>query len=413
MKSQVNLIILCVRYLLQLMSKNYEVVDGHYDITEALFSRSSGLETNEEMKSLTAFALDGLRDLMKEKLKNQSKRGLLKHKILESETRAVWNDHIKEKSYKLGKNITDAIYNYAMIEWSLHYGQLARNISALLPFFYKELEGSDYYMPGGYSGLLEILTNDIPKCAIKLGKEVQTIHWKNETVLVDYIDGNGTKGSVTADHVIVTVSIAVLQKHHKTLFVPGLTRRKARAIEKLRLGVVNRIYLFYDQQFWTENDFRMCIFWDSSIEQEFKDDGHWFKHINMIEAYDENVLLIWANAYVSEVASSLSNESLGILLTAFIRKVMKNNTIKTPRTVFITNWQEKEHFLGSYSYTAPGQNRLTKNLAMNPLSVKGEPKVLFAGEAMHQTRFGTIDGAYLTGIREAKRILDRNFDKTQ
>lgn len=40
-----------------------------------------------------------------------------------------------------------------------------------------------------------------------------------------------------------------------------------------------------------------------------------------------------------------------------------------------------------------------------PLMVDGAPVVCFAGEATHETYFGTTHGALLTGQREALRVL--------
>ena len=34
--------------------------------------------------------------------------------------------------------------------------------------------------------------------------------------------------------------------------------------------------------------------------------------------------------------------------------------------------------------------------------------ILFAGEATHAHYFGTVHGAYLSGVREAKRILKQS-----
>ena len=34
--------------------------------------------------------------------------------------------------------------------------------------------------------------------------------------------------------------------------------------------------------------------------------------------------------------------------------------------------------------------------------------ILFAGEATHADYFGTVHGAYLSGVRESKRILEHS-----
>lgn len=56
-----------------------------------------------------------------------------------------------------------------------------------------------------------------------------------------------------ADHVIFTGSLGVLKRHHQTLFTPPLPKRKVKAIEAMGYGTLGKIFLEFEQPFWSTN----------------------------------------------------------------------------------------------------------------------------------------------------------------
>jgi lysine-specific histone demethylase 1 len=73
--------------------------------------------------------------------------------------------------------------------------------------------------------------------------------------------------------------------------------------------------------------------------------------------------------------------------------------VPEPKEFYQTRWGQDEFSLGSYSYFATG----------NPLNITGdlaEPtgRLLWAGEATSK-KPATVLGAYLSGLREAERLL--------
>ena len=72
-----------------------------------------------------------------------------------------------------------------------------------------------------------------------------------------------------------------------------------------------------------------------------------------------------------------------------------------PTHMLRTRWQSDENARGSYSYTTlESEMRHFDDLA-DALS----DKVFFAGEHTHRDYFSTAHGAFLSGIREADKIL--------
>src|SRR4029453_6915542 len=72
-----------------------------------------------------------------------------------------------------------------------------------------------------------------------------------------------------------------------------------------------------------------------------------------------------------------------------------------PTDVVASEWAVDPYSRGAYSFIRLGSSR-------EDLERLGEPiggRLLFAGEATGSARTGFADGAMLTGIREAKRLL--------
>jgi monoamine oxidase len=74
---------------------------------------------------------------------------------------------------------------------------------------------------------------------------------------------------------------------------------------------------------------------------------------------------------------------------------------ETPVAVARSSWVRDPLTRGSYSYLGPGGGPKDADALARPLV----GRVLFAGEATSAARLGYADGAFSTGIREAKRLL--------
>lgn len=335
--------------------------------------------------------------------------------------RKAWAKVLSQKNCRLDETLADATFNFINNILSITAGQLTQNVSALEDHYFEE-QGHDYTIPVGYSSsLISYLVKDIPPSVVKLGKKVTHIHWDRQSenhhvsdgeldldkILVESIDADSVVERIYADHVIVTVSLGVLQKFHRSLFIPQLPNLKKKALGRMGMGTVNKIFLYYQHGFWENGTCLNFILWNSNILRgAYKEDGHWFRHLYSIQHISSNSILFWLNAYSSDAVSHLTNPEIGARLASLLRRILWNNAIPDPDDVLVTRWHENEHFLGSYSYIPVGQRRRDKRLVSAPLTVNGMPRVLFAGEAMHRTRFSTVDGGFRTGVKESTRIIN-------
>ena len=84
-----------------------------------------------------------------------------------------------------------------------------------------------------------------------------------------------------------------------------------------------------------------------------------------------------------------------------IEQVFGSN-IKTKINGYICSaWAGNSLTFGSYSYSKPRQSNSRKVLRQAL-----EEKIYFAGEACSVQHFGTVHGAYFSGIQSAKKILN-------
>ena len=58
---------------------------------------------------------------------------------------------------------------------------------------------------------------------------------------------------MTCHHVIVTTPLGVLQRHHGTMFTPGLGQEKVRSIMRMGAGKVSKIILEWDNPWWIQD----------------------------------------------------------------------------------------------------------------------------------------------------------------
>lgn len=109
--------------------------------------------------------------------------------------------------------------------------------------------------------------------------------------------------------------------------------------------------------------------------------------------------------WVTTVAVALQDEleaEVSQLLDAFppVRHQLPEVT-----SVFRSNWGTNPLTMGSYFYPAVGSALSDIEGLARPVGGEGRPVLLFAGEATHPCHYGTAHGAFLTGEREADRLL--------
>jgi monoamine oxidase len=198
-------------------------------------------------------------------------------------------------------------------------------------------------------------------------------------------------GVLTARAIILTASTGVLGSG-KINFQPNLPSRHAEAIGKLRLGSYEHVAFEF-----TKNPFGVK-----------KDD------LIFEKATGARTAALIANVSgtrlcVVELAGKLGAglaEEGAAAMTAFAMEWLEGlfgSKLKglVGRT-HATRWGKEPWILGASSFAAPGGQWARKTLA----SAVGE-RLWFAGEAVHETLWGTVGGAWESGERAADAAIKR------
>jgi monoamine oxidase len=245
-----------------------------------------------------------------------------------------------------------------------------------------EFSGEDVLFPNGFDQLIYKLAEGLE---IKLGHVVKQIEYKNNGVKI-----STNQGTFDADRVIVTLPLGVLQKG-SVAFAPKLPSRKVAAIKKLRMGVLNKLYLRFPTCFWPNTRD-----WLEYIGQKPRS---WATFLNFFKYTGKPILVgfnVGAYSRVLERRSDqeIVNDAMTVLRTMF------GSCIPNPIAWRTTRWASDPFAGGAYSHIPPGVSGVEYNVLAEPV---GE-RLFFAGEATSRAHYGTTHGAFLSGVRAAKQI---------
>ncbi|EHB49764.1 Polyamine oxidase [Mycolicibacterium rhodesiae JS60] len=240
----------------------------------------------------------------------------------------------------------------------------------------EQFQGPDVILPGGYTQLSQYLAKGLD---IRQRTEVTRIAHGGAQVRLDT-----SAGPITADRVIVTVPLGVLKAGAIT-FDPPLPEAKRNAIERLGFGLLNKVVVAFDKPFWPESTPMIGLVGTNQPVTDL---------VNGLLFAGKPILVGLRGGEAAWSRESMSDEdAVNELITA----------IEAPKPTgsIVTRWGTDKYALGSYSFIAVGSSP-------DDMHALGEPvgeRLLFAGEATNPEWFGTVHGAYLSGQREADRIL--------
>lgn len=148
--------------------------------------------------------------------------------------------------------------------------------------------GGDVLLPDGYDKLIAEVQGDI---TVRTGATVTAVHHDSAGTTLT-LDGGE---EIEADHSVITVPIGVL-KAGRIAFHPALPHEKQEAIDALGAGLLDKLWLEFDEVFWDR---------DASVIEWFDrdDPGLWAYWVNGHKAFGKPVLLGFnAGSYAHRLA---------------------------------------------------------------------------------------------------------------
>ena len=247
----------------------------------------------------------------------------------------------------------------------------------------EEFGGEERISVNGYDTIPSYLAIGLN---VQLNQKVTKIDYSNTKILVSH------NGTVTeADYVLVTVPLGVL-KANKIDFVPSLPNTKQNAIQKVGVNCVNKFLLTWETAFWDDEQY-ICY------TPDIKDKFNYFVNVKKYQP-TVNALMTFAYADKARQTENMTDQQIIEEIMTHLRDIYGNN-IPYPKNILRTKWQTNEYSYGSYSYTAVG----TEMRHFDDLAEEIDDKIFFAGEHTEIDYFSTAHGAYLSGIREADKII--------
>ncbi len=258
------------------------------------------------------------------------------------------------------------------------------NLSSLLYNEGEEFGGAEKIATNGFDTIPNFLATGLN---ILLNQRVAKIDYSDTKVKITH---NGTVSE--ADYVVVTVPLGVL-KSGNIEFVPALPSAKQNAIQKIGMNCVNKFILTWDTAFWDNTQY-ICY------TPEVKDKFNYFVNVKKFHP-SVNALMTFAYADYARQTETMADAQLINEIMTHLRDIYGTN-IPNPTNMLRTKWQANENSFGAYSYTAVG----TEIKHFDDLAEEINDKLFFAGEHTEADYFSTAHGAYLSGIREANKIIE-------
>ena len=271
-------------------------------------------------------------------------------------------------------------------------------LSAFLEFdtggdIYK-LSSKDFYDDETFKGEDIIATNGYDNIANYLAKGLD-IRLNNRVTEIDY---SGDKTLIktdsqiySADIVLITVPLGVLKKGI-IQFNPKLPTQTQNAIDKIEMGAVNKFLLVWDKSFWNEDL--------QYIGYTPKAKGKFNYFLNIKKFVDTNALMTFAFGDYSKTTEKMEDDAIIEEVMGHLRVIYGKN-IPKPKQMLRTKWNTNPYSYGAYSFSSNGISSDAFKIFESPVA----GKLFFAGEHTILEYRGTVHGAYLSGIREAKKIV--------
>lgn len=245
--------------------------------------------------------------------------------------------------------------------------------------------GGDLVLPRGFAQLTDTL-------AVGLN-----ISYEEQAISIVH-DANGVtietnKSTHQADSAIVTLPLGVL-KSGKVEFSPKLPTFMQESIDTLTVGMFNKVALRFSEAFWPRNcDMFEIVPYKERIVCQIL---NWYKYTQ------HPVLVVCIAADTAKALEKLYDDEIKASVMAVLLQLF-GNSVTEPTAIKVTRWGQDSFSLGAYSVVHPGATARQFDALAERVD-----SLFFAGEATIREHQGTVHGAYISGIRAAREVLERS-----
>jgi monoamine oxidase len=273
--------------------------------------------------------------------------------------------------------------------------------------------GSDAAPEGGFQRLVEHTVEDATKTGnveLKLGETVHIVSQEYAGVKVA-TDKGSTYHSAT---VLCTIPLGVLKYNARTLFQPGLPKRRLDIINGTHVGILEKLCLVYEEAWWPNAPtVGSYTFLPTSSSVDNADIDSVFAGNTILMASfaapslpkPHPTLLFYLSPAPALGLAQFSMEEITKAAHNFLLRRLKPSTQPSPPSSSVmTEWHRDPLSLGATttpSIIGEGRGPLDFAELGKPL---WDGRLMFAGEHTEMNNRGSVAGAVISGIREADRV---------
>ena len=242
-------------------------------------------------------------------------------------------------------------------------------------------EGGDVLFKRGYEELIDELAAGLD---VRLEEHVERVERHDEGCRVVT-----RRGVFEAERVVVTLPLGVL-KRGDVIFEPPLPETTLRAIEGLKMGMLEKIAVRFERAFWDDHAVL------GKLSGPYRHAG-WMLNLNRVLGEPILVGFVAAPQRVTiqrERDEEILNAFLGDLHACF------GDAVGRVEGYVVTRWIDDPYARGSYSYIPVGSSGVYRDDLARPV----EGRIYFAGEATERDHPATAHGALISGQRVAEMI---------
>uniref|UniRef100_A0A8C6VXS6 [histone-H3]-N(6),N(6)-dimethyl-L-lysine(4) FAD-dependent demethylase n=1 Tax=Nothobranchius furzeri TaxID=105023 RepID=A0A8C6VXS6_NOTFU len=198
--------------------------------------------------------------------------------------------------------------------------------------------------------------------------------------------------------VLVSVPLTLLQKN-VLRFTPPLPERKLKAIHSLGAGIIEKVALQFPYRFWDTKVQSADYFGHIPPAPEKR--GMFSIFYDLDPQGKRAVLMSIVSGEAVPAVRDLEDKQVVDECMKVLRELFTEQEVPEPSSYFVTHWNKDPWSQMSYSFVKTGGS----GEAYDVLAEDVQGKVFFAGEATNRHFPQTVTGAYLSGVREASKMV--------
>jgi monoamine oxidase len=249
------------------------------------------------------------------------------------------------------------------------------------------LEGGDLLLADGYDRIPRGLAEGLD---LRFNTPVRQVVVRARELRVETF-----RGPIPADRVLVTVPLGVL-RGDGLAFDPELPDAKRNAAERLGVGLLNKVALRFALPFWPSEPHLLGY----ASEQS----GEYPAFLNLEAAYRAPILVGLLAGDAARAMESHPDADVEAQALEVLRRIF-GTSVPAPAGLAVSRWGQDPWAAGASSHVPVGVDPAERDALAAPLY---GGRVRFAGEATHRAHPGSVHGAWWSGVREAKAILEES-----